>query len=216
MLATLVMCSWLLGQTVATGAPAPDDSPTVVRRNGQLCMKTRADDGAVREECVAERPGRSTADEPRRSPFLADFGATVTLAGSLAGPAFVSPGLSLHVALGGRLSDTVGVVGVLDGNAGFGLFGHSLLNVTCAPGVRLGDRDHVTIALGPSVLAFSSSVASSTRVAGSLLVRVVALLSGGFGLHMQAGLTFDASSAFFTVGLGVGGSSFRTRSDAGT
>jgi hypothetical protein len=40
------------------------------------------------------------------------------------------------------------------------------------------------------------------------MVHDVLALAGGFGLHSQIAITFDAGGAMFTFGVGFGGSSF--------
>jgi len=208
----------------------PDEYPKVVRRRGAVCVQSLTDEGVVREDCRDERevrrPARSSssasddepppsrrprlereADEPPRSSFVADFGVTGSLTILPVGVTVVFPGFGLHLALGGRVSDAVGVVGLLDFNLAAG-FGTTLINVTLAPGLRLGDGGHATIALGPTLLAFSGAGTGLTGLAATLLVRGVFIIAGGFGVHTQAALTFDATAAFFTLGLGFGGSSF--------
>lgn len=157
----------------------------------------------------AEPPPRvRRTDEVARSSFVADFGGTGLLAVLAGGGAVVAmPGFGLHLALGGRVTDSVGVVGVLDGALAF-VPGASVLAVTFAPGLRLGDASHATIALGPTVVAFTSVVGNLAGLAGTLLVRGVFPLSSGFGLHTQLGLTFDVSGGFLTLAIGIGGSSF--------
>ncbi len=205
----------------------PDDYPRIVRRNGDVCVQSLTEEGVVREECRADEPRRIRSpgreaqadapspwrrqDEPQapqRSTFVADFGATGYLGILMAsGAAAALPGFGLHAALGGRLSEAFGLVGVIDASFGF-VTGLSLFTVTFAPGLRLGDGGHATLAFGPSILAVTSIVGNGSSVGGTILLRGVFVVSGGFGVHTQVGLTFDASGVIIRLELGIGGSTF--------
>lgn len=216
---------------VPEAAPPPvpqrkpvEEYPRVVRRKGEVCVQSLTEEGIVREECRAEEPRRVKArpsdrgdaplssprreepEPPQRSPFVADFGATGYLGILMAsGRSAALPGFGLHAALGGRVSDSFGLFGVVDAAFGF-ITGLSMFTVTFAPGLRLGDGGHATLAAGPSILAVTSIIGNATSVAGTILLRGVFLVSGGFGVHTQVGLTFDASGVMLRLELGIGGS----------
>ncbi|MCA3014269.1 MAG: hypothetical protein INH41_17950 [Myxococcaceae bacterium] len=204
--------------------PHVDDFPRVIRRDGLVCVQSLTDAGLPKEDCRRDErrrvrtPAPGTEPEPplgrnepeppaaqARSTLVADFGGAGTLGLLLAGRGAVLPGFGLHGALGSRWSEFVGVMGVVDVTLGF-VAGSTVIALTAAPALRLGDRTHATVALGPAVLAASGLIGNLAGLAGSLLVRGVFPISEGFGVHAQLGLTFDASGAVMSLALGVGGS----------
>lgn len=204
--------------------PVADEYPKVVRKNGEVCVQSLTEEGVVREECRREErvrvrsprmsavesepevPRRREEPAPQRSTFVADFGATGQfglLMGS--GLSIGLPGLGLHGALGGRVTDAVGIFAVLD--AGLFFAGSaSVVAATLAPGLRLGEGGHATVAFGPSLFVLSSPRGGATTVAGTALLRGVFLVSGGLGIHTQVALTFDATGLMIHLGVGLGGS----------
>lgn len=205
--------------------PVADEYPKVVRKNGEVCVQALTEEGVVREDCRPEErvrirsrrvaepepeaaPWRKREEPPQqqRSTFVADFGATGQLGLLLGGGLGLAlPGLGLHGALGGRVTEAVGVFAVFD--AGLFFAGSaSVIAVTLAPGLRLGDGGHATLAVGPSLFVAASPRGSVTSVAGTVLLRGVFLVSGGFGIHTQFGLTFDATGVVIQLGVGLGGS----------
>jgi hypothetical protein len=200
--------------------------PKVVRRAGETCVQSLTDEGVVREECraIERRRIRTPASEEQalpptpvgsrgeasettqRSTFVADFGVTGSLGLLFAsGVSAALPGFGLHAALGGRFSDSLGLFGVLDSSFEFAN-GLTFISVTAAPALRLGDGGHATVAFGPTFMSLSSRLGSVGSVGGTILVRGVFLVAGGFGLHAQLGLTFDASGVAIRFAFGFGGS----------
>jgi hypothetical protein len=209
-------------------APNPADYPKVVRKNGLTCIQSPGEDGVVREDCRTDGtsysgtrrpmdaasgsavPSSSFAprveqpDAPPRSGVVADFGLLGSMGVLAAGRAAFVPGAGVHLSVAGRLTDDAALGGVLNLMLGFG--GGFFGAFTFAPALRLGDGGHATLALGPALFFANTIVGSIAGLAGSLFVHGVVLAAGGFGLHLQLGLTFDASGAFLTFGVGFGGS----------
>jgi hypothetical protein len=210
----------------------PSDYHKVVRKNGVTCIQSLGDDGLVREDCRLEgtsysgtrravgaahpspQPSRSFSPRVeqeegtklRRSRVTFDFGVGalgLIAAGSAGG---ILPVVALHTSVEGRVGDSVALGGLF--NASFG-FGRGFIGVfTFAPALRLGDKGHATLGLGPSVGVVGSGVGSMTGLMGTLLIHGVVPSSRGFGLHLQLAVNFDPTGAYFTLGAGFGGSSF--------
>lgn len=208
----------------------PADYPRVVRKNGVTCIQTLDDEGVVHEDCrtdstsysATHRPMDPTAGtvgmpsssfppptpaepEPPRSGVVADFGVLGTLGVLASSGVGVLPGLVGHIAVGGRLSESVGLGGVFNAQLGFGGNG-VLVNLAMAPALRLGALGHANLALGPSLLLASTPFGSVMGLAGTLLIHGVVPIAGAFGIHFQFGIAFDASGAFLSFSTGFGGS----------
>lgn len=213
-------------------APNPVEYPKVVRKNGVTCIQSLGDDGVVREDCRVEgtnysgtrhpmdaahastQPSSSfpvrveREQEPARSTVTADFGVLGAM-GILAagGTSGVLPGLGAHLSVAGRLSAVAALGGALNALLNFGPGGFAG-TFTLAPALRIGDEGHGTLVLGPSLVVGSTFLGTAAALAGSFIIHGVIPLSGGFGLHLQLGVTFDAGGALITLGSGFGGSVF--------
>lgn len=215
----------------APAASSPADYPKVVRKNGLTCIQSVWEDGVVHEDCrtdtssysSARRPMDAAASsagapsssfppevaeaaEPPRSRVVADFGVlgsvNILAAG---GSSAVLPGAALHLSVAGRVADVVSLGGALNANMGFGPGGY-VLGLTFAPLLRLGDLSHASLVFGPSLFVASTGYGTTVSVIGTFLVHGVVIAAGGFGIHMQLGVNFDASGAIITFAIGFGGS----------
>ncbi len=204
-----------------TSQPAEHSDPSyprVVRRDGQVCVQALDETGRVEESCRREdvpppatpRRGARSRDveaaapvEPR-SRFVADVlfhGGLMLLAAG--GNAFAMPQLGGSLALGGRFSSGVGVLGLAQVTAGFSPIG-PIIAATFAPALRFGDQSHFLIALGPGLLAFTGNSRSVSGLIGSLITQGVFSIAGAFVLTLQGSLHFDASGVAFVFGVGFG------------
>ncbi|MDP1917395.1 MAG: hypothetical protein Q8L14_14235 [Myxococcales bacterium] len=59
-----------------------------------------------------------------------------------------------------------------------------------------------------SLSRVTSIIANASSIALAILLRGVFIVAGGFGVHTQVGLTFDASGVIIRLELGIGGSAF--------
>lgn len=157
----------------------------------------------------ARRRARFQQDEPApppRSRFVADFGALGGVAIGFVGSATLAlPQFNAHVELGGRLTPNVGLGAVIDEKLAFNGFGAISITSLCL-GLRLGDASHTTLAAGFGGLYGVTGASTVGGIVGTVLVHSTFIVSGGFGIHFQGGLSFDASGAFLSFGLGLGGS----------
>lgn len=229
------VCVNPVAPVVPVSAPPPppriessDGWPKIIRRDGQICMQSLDDAGRVIEACRADepRPRASASDsdeswaqrverarserptEPKRSTFVADLGVTFGIAVAIAGAAVGLPTIAAHGALGGRTSDSLGVMVVLDAALSFNS-AVSIVTATLGPGLRIGDAGHVTVALGPTLFNFTGQFTKGNSLAATMLVRgVLPFAGGGFGGHGQVALTFDGSGALLLFSVGIGGSQF--------
>ncbi|MEW5741493.1 MAG: hypothetical protein AB1938_21410 [Myxococcota bacterium] len=207
--------------------PNPADYPKVTRLNGVTCVETLGGDGQVQKDCRAEgaaytgaprdeqeSPPVGTTErrrgetEEERSNLVGDFAAMGTLGLAVAGPGVgIGPGFGLHASLGGRLSESAALGGMLNGQFLFG--GGTVIAVTLAPALRLGDVGHATLALGPAlIVAMVGGLGTGTALAGSFIIHGGIPLAGGFGVHPHFGVTFWSGGAIFTFSFGFGGSLF--------
>lgn len=213
-------------------APNAAEYPKVVRKNGVTCIQSLGDDGVVREDCRVEgtnysgtrhpmdaahastQPSSSfplrvaREEEPVRSTVTADFGVLGAM-GILAagGSSGVLPGLGAHLSVAGRLNGVAALGGALNAILNFGPGGFAG-TFTLAPALRIGDEGHGTLILGPSLVVGSTFLGTAAALAGSFIIHGVIPLSGGFGLHLQLGVTFDGGGALLTLASGFGGSVF--------
>ena len=223
-------------QTAPVTPPPPpprvessDSWPKITRRNGQICMQSLDDAGRIVEACRADEPrpraaGDAAADEsyaqrveralaerqqpPSRSSLVGDLGVTFGIAVLMAGTAIGMPTVGAHGALGGRTSESIGVMVVLDAALSFNS-AVSVFTATVGPGLRIGDAGHVTVAAGPTYFGLTSPFLKGSSLAATMLVRgILPFAGGGLGAHGQIALTFDQSGAMLQFGVGIGGSQF--------
>lgn len=207
-------------------APNPGDYPKVVRKPGMTCVQSLGSDGVVREDCrrahtpysgTATADGESNATAPppprgstavERSSVMADFaamssGGVIAASNSLA----LVVGFGLHLSVQGRLSDSVALGGMLDGQLFFPVGGNVVL-ATLAPALRFGEGPHLTLGLGPSILYLGSQAVSGAGLLSTLVLHGAVPLVNGFGIHPHVSLSFGGGGIFFCFGLGLGGSSY--------
>ena len=185
---------------------------------GRIVEACRADEPRARtagddtgDESYAQRVERAHAERPqppKHSVLVGDLGVTFGIAVAIAGTAVGLPTIAAHGSLGGRTSESLGVMVVIDGAFSFNS-AISIFTATLGPGLRIGDAGHVTVALGPTFLSFATSFTKGASLAATMLVRgVLPFAGGGIGGHGQIALTFDASGAILLFGVGIGGSQF--------
>ncbi len=196
-----------------SASPTPPDEsyPRVVRRAGEVCVQTRGDDGRLEESCRADQPVHSrkatlTADPPPEpaARFVTDVlfhgGAQILTA---SGSSVVMPQVAGQLSLGARFRSGVGVVGLV--NVGLVPLSYfTSVIASFAPGLRLGDRSHFTLAAGPSVFAYTSRLGSGAGAVGSVFAQGVFNVAGSFVLGLFSSVHFDASGVMFNLGAGLG------------
>ena len=191
-------------------APAPAERfPRVVRIAGQICVQSLDAEGQVQQSCreegaPAEAPPPPPPLEKPRSRLSADGllagGVMVLVAG---GEAFALPQFTLCGAFGSRRPSGAGFVLVTNASLGLSPYG-AMFVLGLAPGLRLGERSHVVLSLGPTLIAGGFGGETFAGLAGSALLQGVISLLHGFVLTPQAGLHFDLSGVIITLGVGVG------------
>jgi hypothetical protein len=117
------------------------------------------------------------------------------------------PQLSGTLDLGARFRAGVGVVALLNLAAGFASSGGDVL-FTAAPGLRLGDRSHFILALGPGFFGYSGRGGSGSGAVFSLITQGVFAVGSVFAFTLQGAAHFDASGVIFVLGAGLGFGAF--------
>jgi hypothetical protein len=191
---------------VPTEDKAPPEFPRVIRRDSQICQQSVTADGQIATQC---RPGRfvvapaatGTDEFPK---FTGALGAMGSLGVALlsAGTG-VAGGFDVFGDLGARFSRLLGAVLAVN----FGMVidsGGTVMKVAFAPGIRIGGRVNVVLAIGPSIVVINASDTSVTTVMGSFMATGVFPVAGPFSLFTQAGITFTGSLALINVSGGLG------------
>jgi hypothetical protein len=208
-------------ELAAEQAPTVEDArpfPRVVRTGGETCVQTVDDQGAFHEDCRPEQGSwpRPTvtfaAPVPRLRRQLSRLVADLAVLSTLAvdnSDAVGAPGLGVHLALGGRLTEVVGLEGLADAEFAFRPSGLRV-GVTLAPGLRLGRGSHLVVSAGPTLVFNHDTPLTGFSAAGTVLLHQVIFLegTGRACLHLHAGLTLDGTRALFTFGLGFGSALF--------
>lgn len=211
-----------------TPPEAPADYPRVVRRDGLVCVQSLDAGGAVTESCrkdappprVRPLPARATARDAEDpgptvtaapepgSRFVSDVLVHGGLLGLMAGGSSAAlPQLGGSIALGARFRAGVGVAGLGTLSVGFAP-GFGAVIGSLVPALRVGDRSHVLLGLGPAVIGFSSVVGGGAGLAGALQVAGVFAVARAFALTLHAAMYVDASGVAFTLGAGFGFGAF--------
>lgn len=117
------------------------------------------------------------------------------------------PGFGIHGQWGGRITNALAIVGALNGDLLIGPNGTGLF-LAAAPGLRLGERHHLTMSIGPEMVYFSTST-TGAFFAGMARLEVVVVIAGRFTGQLQAGIHFDSFGIqAFHFGIGLGWTTF--------
>jgi|GEM_PF-2853169 len=153
------------------------------------------------------------APPPRQgSSIVGELGAVGLLGYSEGGLGLgLAGGFTLSGQAGGRLSPRIAIVGLVDGDFLFSSQGSAQV-LSVGPGVRLGDRHHVTIAIGPAFWRKSflqgdgrgnDRPVTLGGFAGTLRADVVIVMTRGLSLQFKAAVTANGGGAGVQAGAGL-------------
>jgi hypothetical protein len=177
--------------------------PRVIRNEGEVCVESLDESGAVKRECKPEKevhapPKPPPVDTEPLSRAVVDFG--VHGGGLLVSTGALFPELALTADVGVRWRNGVGIVGLSHGHwsAAVNRYGLGL-------GLRLGDRSHITLALtlGPLTIA-PNSFQSFTVFSGTVLAELAVVFAKYFAILLLPSLTITSGGAIGSVTAGFG------------
>ena len=185
---------------------ATDESPPQAQErtfSPEQLRRMRKEQQEAGDDPPADAPGDEPS--PGLSTFVSDAGVRGSVLAIFAGGAYASPGVGVHGQWGGRISPTFGVVGAANADIFFGAGGTAVL-ASLAFGLRLGERHHATLSVGPEIahVTFNSGQSSYTGLAGVGRADFIIVLVGRFTLQFQVAAHVDPSGILLSGGVGLG------------
>jgi hypothetical protein len=205
----------LMGQSDGGVSPPPPPPevipegvtfPRVLRMPGKVCVESLEPTGAVKSECRVEGSGTAS---PMKAPVPTEPASRLVwslnvLGGTLL-TGFTLPELSFSADVGVRFRSGVGVVGFL--HSGFaraaprpGLPETVLHRYSAGGALRLGDRTHVLLGLGPGLMV----VYGLPSPALTVIARISFVLVRYFAISLMPTITVGSSGAVASISLGLG------------
>lgn len=196
-------------QRVPLGGPAPyrpqpaiDPCDDPLEADGRLKPECRVAPGS--EAPTSRKRRRGKGDDSEEEPVARPVGLLGVMYGGLFGGGSAVPIFAFTGAAGVRFRSGVGLVAVAHGRIFVGSAGTIQL-YGLGPGLRLGNRSQLTLALTGT---FAAIDVGAIRVSGgglvSILAQVAIVLGDHFTLLAQPTIDFDASGVVGSVTGGLG------------